>query len=756
MSHSRAHVWRSMTGIPNKNAMCADGPHGRALALIGNVDPVLSEFLVESSENLDQFERDLVGLEQRPDAHETLDNAFRAIHSIKGATGYLGLSKLGGLAHAGESLLSDLREGRAVVTPAIAGDLLQLVDFTRQMLSDVERTGSDTAINCSALVERLEARRPHQPDAPAPVEPSPAALPRPVLVSNQTRPSQASRSVRVDVAQLDALMNLVGELVLTRNEMVEYSGVQQNPLLLESSQRLNAITTQLQAAIMKTRMQPIENVWSTFPRVVRDIALECGKQVRLEFDGQDTELDKTLLEAIKDPLTHVLRNCVDHGIETAERRLLAGKPAEGCLSLRAFHEGGQVNIEISDDGMGVDVAEVRRTAVERGLIAADQAGALSDQDAIGLIFLPGFSTAKTITSISGRGVGMDVVKTNIEKIGGKVSVHSRAGLGVTVRIRIPLTLAIIPALVVTAGGDRFAIPQAGVLELLRLNDGAGTGMEMMGDAPMLRLRGSLVPLVRLDAALGIGARPVVGGVVRHGGGHVIILQADERVFGLVVDDVIDTQEIVVKPLDRRLRALSMFAGATIMGDGCVSLILDVTGLAVHAHVLAESRRSSDIVTATASAEVEDEMEALVAVTGDHDARMAIPLSQVMRLEEFPCSSIQRLNDRDVVQYRGDMLRLVAVSDLVAGAEPRRVAGESGSSITTVVYAAAGVRLGLVVRRILDTVEHRIADEMPGGRRGVRGSTVINGRVTQILDLEALCAADAARAEPAPYLHDVAV
>jgi len=741
-------------------------PHvAAALRSLGSVDPVLREFLVESSENLDQFERDLVGLEKRPDAHDTLDNAFRAIHSIKGATGFLGLSKLGGLAHAGESLLSDLRDGRASVTPAIASDLLQLVDFIRQMLADIERTGSDREVNCSALAARLAARRLSQPDAPvsAPASvpvpvpvPTPSA-PRPVLAPSPARPAPAtSRSVRVDVAQLDALMNLVGELVLTRNEMVEYSAVQQNSVLLESSQRLNAITTQLQAGIMKTRMQPIENVWSTFPRVVRDIALECGKQVRLELDGQDTELDKTLIEAIKDPLTHVVRNCVDHGIGTPEQRLNAGKPAEGCLSLRAFHEGGQVHIEISDDGRGVDVAAVRRKAVERGLITAEQADALSDQDATALIFLPGFSTAKTVTNISGRGVGMDVVKTNIEKIGGKVSVHSRTGLGMTVRIRIPLTLAIIPALVVTAGGDRFAIPQAGVLELLRLNEGSANGIEMMGDAPMLRLRGTLVPLVRLDAALGIGPRSLAGGLAHHVGDNVIILQADEQAFGLVVDDVIDTQEIVVKPLDRRLRALSTFAGATIMGDGCVSLILDVTGLAVHAHVLAESRRTSGAATASVPAAVEEEPQALLAVIGDHDARMAIPLSQVTRLEEFPSSSIERLGDRDVVQYHGEMLPLVAVSDLVAGSEPRRVAAESGANLTTVVYVAGGVRMGLVVRRVLDTVEHRVADELPGGRRGVRGSAVINGRLTQILDLEALCAGGAARAVPAPFLHDVAV
>jgi two-component system chemotaxis sensor kinase CheA len=504
-------------------------------------------------------------------------------------------------------------------------------------------------------------------------------------------------------------------------------------------------------------MQPIDNVWSTFPRIVRDVALECGKHVRLELEGKDTELDKTLLEAIKDPLTHVVRNCVDHGIETPERRLTAGKPAEGCLSLRAFHEGGQVHIEVSDDGAGIDLSAVRQKAVERRLITTEQADALSDQEATHLIFLPGFSTATTITNISGRGVGMDVVKTNIEKIGGKVTVLSQHGLGTTLKIRIPLTLAIMPALVVIASGDRFAIPQVGVLELLRLEEGA-SGVQMMGDAAVLRLRGELVPLVRLDSALGIGVRPLDGAFDWNGAANVVILQADDRKFGLVVDDVIDIQEIVVKPLDRRLRALSIFAGATIMGDGRVALILDVTGLAVHAHVLSESRRASGRAVASATEELDDVTQALLAVTGDDDARMAIPLSQVMRLEEFPVSAIEHTGNRDVVQYRGEMLPLLDVSDLMSGREPRRrndITGSDGT-IKTVVYANGGLRIGLVVRQILDTVEHRIADQRPGGRKGVLASAVIHGRVTEILDLEALCASVAPRGMPTSFLQEVAV
>jgi two-component system, chemotaxis family, sensor kinase CheA len=721
---------------------------------VGVMDSVLNEFLVESGENLDQFERDLVAVERNPDAHDMLANAFRAIHSIKGSTGFLGLSKLGALAHAGESLLSDLREGRVVFTPSIGSDLLQLVDFIRQMLSDIERTGADTDTDCVALVERLDARLHHPPATVVALPVVVAGPSRPVLAQPLVLSVPRGQSMRVDVGQLDSLMNLVGELVLTRNEVLQHSALQEDPVLRGAFQRLNAITTQLQAGVMVTRMQPIDNVWSAFPRIVRDLALECRKQVRLDLNGQDTELDKTLLEAIKDPLTHLVRNCIDHGIEAPDLRLALGKPAEGCVSLRAFHEGGQVHIEVSDDGAGMDVAELRRTAVERGLITTEQADAAGDQEAMRLVFLPGFSTARTITSVSGRGVGMDVVKTNIEQIGGSVSLDSLRGVGTTLKIRIPLTLAIIPALIVISDGDRVAIPQVGVREVLRLDAG---GVQMMGDAAVIRLRGALVPLIRLDSALGMRTRPAADDIASSGALDVVILQADDRLFGLVVDDVIDTQEIVVKPLDRRLRALSVFAGATIMGDGRVALILDVTAFAVHAHVLSGLRPSGGAIAP--SLETPDEVtQTLLAVVGDDDARMAVPLSQVIRLEEFPASSIERAGNRNVVQCRGEILPLIDLSDLVSGREPHRRNGVAGpgDTVKAIVSSSGGVRVGLIVTRILDTVEHPIAAQVPGNRRGVCGSALIEGRVTEILDLEALCVRVASHAAALPFLESVAV
>lgn len=353
-------------------------------------------------------------------------------------------------------------------------------------------------------------------------------------------PALSSGNIRVDVGQLDKLMNLVQELVLARNQILQFSTSQKDSAFLNTTQRLNLITTELQEGVMKARMQPIDNVWNKFPRVVRDLTIACGKQVSVEMEGKDTELDKTIIEAIKDPLTHLIRNSIDHGIETPKERVAAGKPTEGRLFLRAFHEGGQVNIEISDDGAGINVDRVKRKAVERGLITPEQASRMSEREAVNLIFLPGFSTAEKVTNVSGRGVGMDVVKTNIEKTGGMVDVQNAQGQGTTIRINIPLTLAIIPALIVTSGGDRYAIPQISLLKLVRLEgDEATKGIEMIHGAPVYRLRGRLLPLVYLNKELGTAAAED-GSTPKNDVSNIVVLQADGNQFGLIVDEVNDT------------------------------------------------------------------------------------------------------------------------------------------------------------------------------------------------------------------------
>ena len=614
---------------------------------MGEMDAIFAEFLIESRENLDRVECGLVELEKDPADSETLASVFRAIHSIKGATGFLGLSKLGVVAHAGESLLSRLRDridrvesrdhqrppGAGRRDPADVGQHRTDTRRGRHRLHGAHR--SPCAVgggSCSSC------RRPTYPRAPPrlPLRPWRSRMRR-RSCPKARHAAQSAGNIRVNVEQLDHLMNLVSELVLIRNEMQQHTSDQEHAGLIGCSQRLTAITTQLQEAVMKTRMQPIDNVWNKFPRLVRDSALQCGKTVRLDMEGKDTELDKTLIEAIRDPLTHLLRNCIDHGLEGPEQRLQAGKAVEGRLSLRAFHEGGQVNIEVSDDGAGVDLPAVKQKALEHGLITADRARDMSEQEAMDLIFLPGFSTAKEVTSISGRGVGMDVVRTNIAKIGGKVTVSSQPGRGTTLKIRIPLTLAIMPALIVTAGGDRYAIPQSAVLELVRLEGGdLRTGIQMFREAAVYRLREASLPLVRLDAVLGTRHQPVEPAADADGGAaNIVVLQVDGRKFGLIVDDVEDTQEIVVKPLRNLLKGLSVFAGATVMGDGRAILILDVPGFAVHAHVLSElrpvERRRGPGCWPAGVANAE---HALLLFVGDDEARMALPLSNVVRLEQF--------------------------------------------------------------------------------------------------------------------------
>jgi two-component system, chemotaxis family, sensor kinase CheA len=496
---------------------------------------------------------------------------------------------------------------------------------------------------------------------------------------------------------------------------------------------------------MKTRMQPIDTVWSALPRMVRDLMLQSGKTVRLEMEGSDTELDKSLIEAIKDPLTHLVRNAIDHGLELPEVRVAAGKSPEGRLLLRAFHEGGQVNIEISDDGAGIGVSAVVRKAVERGVITLEQARQMNDQEAMNLIFLPGFSTADTITSISGRGVGMDVVKTNIERIGGKVSIYTERGRGTTFKIRIPLTLAILPALVVSSSAERYAIPQVNVLELVRLEgDEARKKIERIHEAAVYRLRGELLPLISLNAELS-GENGAAGSSVwidRIGdAANIVVLQADGRKFGLMVDDVIDTQEIVVKPLGKQLRSISIFAGATIMGDGRVALILDALAFAVHAQVLAESHNATPVgETAIAPAET---TEALLLFSGPDDRRMAVRLSQAMRLEEFERKSLERAGDRNVVQYRGDIMPLVRLSELLALHRPHTGTDDracnADETIQTIVYSKNGRRLGVVVDRIVDTIEEALGNLGAESSGRAATSAVIQGRVTEILDLDVLCA-----------------
>jgi two-component system chemotaxis sensor kinase CheA len=775
-----------------------------------NETEILKDFLVESYENLDRLDQDLVGLEKNPNDQDSLARIFRTIHTLKGTCGFLGFNKLEKVAHAGENLLTLLRDGRLVLNREITSALLGMVDAVRRMLKEIESTGQDGEIDYPELRETLtrlqgpcrqdaaRAPGPAEGALAAPVGPHPA--PRKKGGESQRKPSRgkiggvlverglvrpdditvalqqqergerrrlgemapglakpddvlaaqpildagsretAPETIRVGVNLLDKLMTLVGELVLARNQLLQASNTHRDPGLQAVSQRMNLIATELQEEVMRTRMQPIGNIWAQFPRTVRDVALACGKEVRIDMEGKETELDKTIIEAIKDPLTHLVRNSVDHGIELPEVRVKAGKPRVGRLTLRAFHQGGQVNIEIGDDGAGLNPERIRNKAVERGLIHPEPAARMTEREIFNLIFLPGFSTAEKVTNVSGRGVGMDVVKTNVERIGGTVDVQSTLGQGATVRVTIPLTLAIIPALIVTCSRERYAIPQVSLLELVRLQAGERrTTIEFVHGVPVYRLRGRLLPLVYLSGELRLSENAGPCGHLDQAV-NLVVLQANDRQFGLLVDEINDTEEIVVKPLRKQLKTLKIFAGCSIMGDGKVVLILDVLGLAQRAGVVSEARERPVAEKAAVAAAVEKQTFLLFAGLGD--SRMAIPLNTLARLEEFPIAQVEMSGTQWVTQYRGQILPLVRLAAVLQDRRQRLRSlpappAPDSRPLQVLVLNHQGRSFGLVVERILDIVEARADVTSKATRPAVLHSAVIGGRVTELLDVPAI-------------------
>ncbi|NYI99849.1 two-component system chemotaxis sensor kinase CheA [Nocardioides thalensis] len=768
---------------------------------------IIAEFLVESHENLDQLDRDLVELEQQPGSRELLSSIFRTIHTIKGTSGFLAFGRLEQLTHVGETLLSRLRDGEREMTLDVAESLLRMVDTVRSLLGAIERTGSDAdpSIDVAPVVAEIDRLLAGEP-APAPVEAAPAEeppaakapakkapakkapakkaaakkaapaesatraaddttalpdvspggevvvpsapqpetapAPAPVRAEGTEQPASAEEepterrtvvdaSVRVDVDLLDNLVQLVGELVLTRNQILQRTGGGEDVELIRASQRLDLVASELQESVMQTRMQPIGQVWSKMPRVVRDLSHQLGREVELSMEGHETELDRSLLEAIKDPLTHLVRNSLDHGIEPPDVREAAGKARKGTLLLRAFHESGQVVVEITDDGKGIDPEKIAAVAVERGVVTREQVARMDSRDVLGLIFRPGFSTAAEVTNVSGRGVGMDVVRTNIERIGGSVDVQSEPGRGTTCRVRIPLTLAIIPALVVGEGGERYAIPQANLVELVRIDgDDLDRQVERLDGAPVLRLRGRLLPLVHLASALG-GTEPAGDALT------VVVLQSDDVRFGLCVSEVHDTQEIVVKPIGRQLKNLPMYAGATIMGDGRVALILDVPGITQALDIGASAVDAAD-----ARADSDPDATALLVLEVAGGRRAALPLAAVARLEEFPAERVERSGTAEVVQYRDGLLPLVRLAPAIGLADTASTSRTDGQVSVVVHEVAEGGQhhaVGIVIDRVVDVVETVAVRSEVGSRAGVIGSAVVQDKVTDLVDLDVVIA-----------------
>ena len=724
------------------------------------MDDLTKEFIAESQEGLERMELCLTELERRPDDGELVAEIFRSVHTIKGTTGFLGFGRLETLAHAGESLLGELRDGKLSVTPALIGGLLELMDGLRAILRLIETTGLEgqrSGDDDRELIARLVGLNSGAASSTFPCETgwkdrklvlsesahagAVTAEPRNIDASiNRTTvaaagPSMNDKTLRIDVEVLNRMMNLVGELVLTRNQMLQSAPAAES--FPELARRLDTVTAHLRESVMQARMQPVGHLFSKFPRMVRDLARTCGRKVRIEFTGQETGLDKSLLEAIRDPLTHAVRNSVDHGIEPADTRLKAGKPAEGVVRLRAFHQGGSVVIEVTDDGAGICVERVLAKAIQRGLVTPEQAQQMTEREALQLIFVAGFSTSSEITNISGRGVGMDVVRANVERVGGSVELESRAGQGTTVRLRLPLTLAIVPALVVRSGGQSFALPQSALVELayvpLREADAA---VERIGAAEFYRLRDRLLPLVWLDRLLELERLADAW----TQGFYVAVVESEGCRFGLVVDDLKAPEEIVVKPLSSVLREIGVFSGATVLGNGLLAMILDIAATGARAGVrtiMAEPEKvweaglQATARLATPLLELESSMVVFEMRAGEP---MAMPLNLVERIETVPISEIEFAAGQAVLQYRGELLPLeddgevlralrVARKEIAAAAGipaagrwvPDSWATESGTGeaegngacaeATVLICLRPGARgmkrMGVVVRRVLD-------------------------------------------------------
>lgn len=707
----------------------------------------LKAFLLESYEILAQFEQDVLSLENNSLDSDRLNRLYRALHTIKGNCGFLPLPKLEAIAHSGETLLGVIRSAHCAVTPEATTVLLQLTDTIRQILKSIETTASEGQKDHSNLIHKLTNLCDYNSSytnassngsntvkltkIDSKILDS-ESLNLQFLENPETSASTSVKTldttIRVQVDLLDQVIDLVGELVLARNRVLQLITTSNDTALNATSQQIDRITNELQDRVMQARMQPISVSWRNLPRLVRDLAIACGKEVTLELEGSETELDRSIVAAIKDPLHHLVRNCIDHGIESPDCRQVRGKPAQGLLKIRAFQESGKVILEISDDGTGIDLTKIKTQAQQFGLISAAQAESLSDREALDLIFAPGFSTATEVTHLSGRGVGLDVVRRNLEAVNGTVEVESQLGYGTTFRLKIPLTLAIIPGLLVSSGGERFIIPQASVQELIRIEgrEQIDRSIETLLDVPVYRLRGQILPLVSLASVLQLIESPSQDDVL-----YFVVISIDGYRFGLIVDHIEDTQDIVVKPLSKQLKTLSMFAGATILGDGTVALILETLGLARYAGV----QQQSQIASTTPEVEANDRQLILI-ILGPQNSRMGIPLTQSTRLEMLPSAQIEQVGQQYLMQYRDRIVSLIDLQSVFTG--ETCALHEFEEVIPIVVITLNENRtIGLIVQKILDIAEEALTVVGAANRAGSQCYATVQGQITEILDLDAI-------------------
>jgi len=786
------------------------------------VDDLIAEFLTETAESLEVVDSELVRFEANPNDRKTLDNIFRLVHTVKGTCGFLGLSRLEAVAHAGETLLGRFRDGKLDVTPVAVTLVLHSIDRIKLILNGLETTGSEPDGDDNDLIAQLEAMAEgHEvdlssvhavdvPDRPIASEPEPVALTAPALgvgdldpstgralrlgevseadleaafaaaeapdwmndepeeapktskkeeapatkapessntpapapkaapapVAKSDEPSTpvgddpqgiaTTQSIRVSVDVLEGLMTLVSEMVLTRNQLLQISRTREDSAFATPLQRLSTLTGELQDSVMKTRMQPIGAAWKKLPRLVRDLSYELNKKIDLVMEGEGTELDRQVLELIRDPLTHMVRNSADHGLEPTQERIDIGKPAAGTIKLAAFHEGGYIVIRIADNGRGLNTVRIREKVVEKGLATRGEIEGMTDQQVHRFIFAPGFSTAAAVTNLSGRGVGMDVVRTNIEQIGGQIDLISVPGQGTTFTNKIPLTLAIVSALIVGAGGQKFAVPQTAVMELVRTGVNAEHRIEKIDQSMVLRLRNKLLPLLQLGPTLQLEAAKT------EDPSFVMVIQVGERRYGLVVNDVLDTEEIVVKPLATILRDVNVFSGATILGDGSVVLILDPNAMSERAGTL-EEKQSEDVDDTATAADAQGERCAMLLFRAGPGAPKAVELEHITRLEHVESSQIEIMEGRAALQYRGKLMPVLTVNSDLSGLLRTSTEGEHIQPL--LVFTGEGYAMALAVDEIIDVVEDRLLIELSPDRPGLRGTAIVAGKACEILDVD---------------------
>ncbi|MEM6780254.1 MAG: chemotaxis protein CheW [Pseudomonadota bacterium] len=750
------------------------------------MDDLITEFLTETNESLGELDLDLVKLEQNPNDKDLLSNIFRLMHTIKGTCGFLGLPRLEKVAHHAENIMGRFRDGELEVTPEYVTLIFESLDCIKDIMSAIEDTGEEPAGDDSDLIERLDAvyegRDVKTDNAPEPAnepeqepvssalepdehgftptlapshpdyhkqqqaeeppqpeqEPVAEASPPKEEVKDEEPPAEkvektsavAAQSLRVNVDVLEDLMTMVSELVLTRNQLLQTARHNKETEFEAPLQRLNHVVSELQEGVMKTRMQPIGNAWSKLPRIIRDLSMELGKKIDLKMTGQDTELDRQVLEMIKDPLTHMVRNSADHGIEMPDERAATGKPETGSIWLNAYHEGGHIIIEIKDDGKGLNTEKIKEKILNNGLATAEELEAMSAQQIHQHVFKAGFSTAEKVTAVSGRGVGMDVVRTNIEKIGGSIELLSKEGEGSTFSIKIPLTLAIVSALIVEAAAEKFAIPQLVVRELVLLNEKSDNKVEFIKGSPVLRLRDQLLPLVYLDNVLSLqGGKSVESEEdvesLDPENQYIVVTQIGAYLFGIIVDKVFDTEEIVVKPVAGVLKEIEMFSGNTILGDGSVIMILDPAGIAKASGEL-EAGESRDTEQEELEASIASDKTSLLLFKAGDTAPKAVPLSLVARLEEIKLTDIEYSDDKAVIQYRDELMALIPFyPSMDLNADARK---------PVLVFTDNGRSMGLIIDSILDIVDIVIDVQLQGTTPGLMGSAIIDGKATDIVDI----------------------